>query len=395
MEITPVFLWYDNYGAEVQKLFYSSITIKILLALIDTSPSKAELCEKTGNAPAALHAKTLHLMREGLVRGSRDSYALTAAGKLLAPKIASLIATFAARSGDSGRPEPPGGGDPDRPLPILEAYQEHMKEIHMVLRSSALTQILLLLGEKPMTRHRLREIIGSSSPNFRANIKKLIDIGLVREEGYRFSLTPPGNGIARGLEDFLLTYAVVTEHRAFWEEHSLGGLPAFALDTIGDLIDSELIHNTPVDYFYTYSSYLDIIARANHVHGVTNQGSPGVADAIGKRVAEGNPVELVVSPDLALHLYEEPYTDRVRALAVYPHMQFYVTNVPISLGLTVTDNDLSIKLYLADGITYDIQNGLVSTAPEALAWGERIFQYYKRHAVTIEEFMGSIPAERS
>jgi len=394
MEITPVFLWYDKYGAEVQKLFFSSITLKILLALIDTSLSKAELCTQTGNTHSALQAKIRHLEEAGLVRRSKGAYALTAAGSLLAPKIASLVARFAEKPVGAGE-TPCGGAISDTMSPVLMVYQEHMKEIHMVLRSSALTRILLLLGEKPMTRHRLREIIGSSSPNFRANIKKLIDIGLVREEGYRFSLTPPGNGIARGLEDFLLTYAVVTEHRAFWEEHSLGGLPAFALDTIGDLIDSELIHNTPVDYFYTYSSYLDIIARANHVHGVTNQGSPGVADAIGKRVAEGNPVELVVSPDLALHLYEEPYTDRVRALAVYPHMQFYVTNVPISLGLTVTDNDLSIKLYLADGITYDIQNGLVSTAPEALAWGERIFQYYKRHAVTIEEFMGSIPAERS
>jgi predicted transcriptional regulator len=388
MVIMPVISCYDRYSAEIQKLFNSSICIKILLALNGNPAPKAALCALTGNAPAALQAKLKHLEEAGRVRSSGGSYTLTAAGALLAPKIASVIGRFA------GTPSSAGGASSDQPSAVLGAYGEHMRDIHMVLRSSLLTRMLLLLREEPMTRDRFRECIGCSSPNFRANIKKLIDIGLVNEEGYHFSLAPRGVGIARGLEEFFLTYAVVAEHRAFWEEHSLEGLPGFALETIGDLQGSDLIHDTPVDYFSTYASYLDIIARAKCIHGVTTLANPGVADAIGARVAEGYPAELVISPDLAMHLHEEPYADRLKALASYPHLQFFVTTLPISLGLTVTHTHLSMKLYLADGITYDAQNGLVSTSPGALAWGERLFQHYKRHAVPIEEFMRSPPKIR-
>jgi predicted transcriptional regulator len=381
MKTVPLVSCYDRYGEEIRKIFNSTICIKILLAMNGNPVTKAGLCAQTGNAPAALQAKLRRLEEGGLVRRENGLYALTAAGRLLAPKIASLIGRFA------GEPAGAGGMPPSE---MLAVYAEHMNEIHMVLRSSLLTRMLLLLDGEPVDRNRLRELVGCSSPNFRGNIKKLIDTGMVREEGRRFSLTPAGSAIAGGLRDATLTQAVVAEHRGFWEEHSLEGLPDFSLDTIGDLIGSEHIHNTPVDYFYTYSSYLEIIARAKQIHGVTNLANPGVADAIGARVVEGNPVELVVSPDLALHLHEEPYAERIRALAAYPHFQFYVTTLPISLGLTVTDTHLSMKLYLTDGITYDIQNGVVSRSPEAIAWGERLFQHYKRRSIPIVEFMQSI-----
>jgi predicted transcriptional regulator len=394
MEKTPVFLWYDRYGAEIRKLFSSSITIKILLAMNGQPATKAELCDLTGYTPSALQARIRHLEEAGLVRGSGNSYALTAAGSLLVQKIVSQIARL---SGTPADDRMAAGGDtvPDTMLPIFAFYEEHMNEINMVLRSSVLTHLLLLLGEEPMTRDRLRKITGCSSPNFRAYIKKLLDAGLVREEGHLFSLTPWGSGIARGMGEFFLTYAVVAEHRAFWEEHSLDGLPPFALESIADLIGAECIKNTQVDFAYTYSSYLEVLARANHIHGVTNLANPGVADAIGKKVMAGVPAELVVSPDLAAHLHEEPYAERVSSLAVYPHMQFYVTTLPITFGLTITDKHLSMKLYLTDGVTYDIQSGLVSTSPASLAWGERLFQHYKRHAVPIEEFMQSAPMKRS
>lgn len=394
MEVTPVFLWYDRYGKEIRKLFSSPITIQILLALNGHPATKAGLCDRTGHTPSALQARIRHLEEAGLVRGSGNSYALTAAGGLLALKIASQIALISGTPADAGKA---AGGDtmPDTMVPIFAFYREHMKEINMVLRSSILTRLLLLLGEGAMTRDRLRNITGCSSPNFRASIKKLLDAGLVREEGHLFSLTPWGTGIAGGTGEFLLTYAVVAEHREYWEEHSVDGLPRCALESIADLIGAECIHNTQADFFYTYSSYLEILARANHIHGVTNQANPGVADAIGKRVVEGIPAELVVSPDLAAHLHEEPYASRVHALAEYPHMQFHVTTLPITLGLTVTDEHLSMKLYLTDGVTYDIQSGLVGTSPESLAWGERLFRYYKQHSVPIGEFLQSIAENRS
>jgi predicted transcriptional regulator len=57
---------------------------------------------------------------------------------------------------------------------------------------------------------------------------------------------------------------------------------------------------------------------------------------------------------------------------------------------TTTDARISAKLFLPDGLTYDMQNGLYCPSPEGRAWGERLFQYYKQHSVPIREYFGDV-----
>jgi predicted transcriptional regulator len=381
MKIVPVVSCYDRYGQEIRKLFYSSISIKILLAMNGGPVAKTGLCAQTGNAPAALQAKLRRLQEGGLVRRENGLYALTAAGRLLAPKIASLIGRFA------GEPAGEGGMPPPE---MLAVYGEHMNGIHMVLRSSLLTLMLLLLDGEPVARDRIREAVGCSSPNFRSNIKKLIDAGMVREEGRRFSLTPAGSAIAGGLRDAILTHAVVAEHRVFWEQHSLDHVPAAALDTIGDLIGADLIGDDATNSYLNFELFLRIVAEADCMHGISGWANPTIADAISERVVAGVPVEIVISPELALHLIQKPYGEKVEALAGYPNLKFLVTDLPISVGLTVTDKCISCGLYCLDGVTYDPLHDLYCRRPEAIAWGERLFQHYKRRSIPILEFMQSI-----
>jgi predicted transcriptional regulator len=60
-----------------------------------------------------------------------------------------------------------------------------------------------------------------------------------------------------------------------------------------------------------------------------------------------------------------------------------VLNEPLKVGITVTDKALSLGLYKKDGITYDTTTDLFSIDSHAIAWGERLFSFYRERAEQI------------
>jgi predicted transcriptional regulator len=383
-------LLYDQYGSDLRDLFSSAINIKILLLLSGQELSVEGLCAETGHVHPAVQPRIRQLEEHGLVIRTDRSYALTTLGTVLAAKIVGLFSIPA----DPPAPPTDGGEGVHRTRPrsghppaVLDRYAAHMKEINLVVRSGIRTRMLLALSGGKTDRYRLREVTGCCSSNFRTNMRSLIEAGLVREQVDGVVLTPRGEALASQVAEIVPLYGLILKHREFWRDHELRNLPGFALDSIGSLVESEIIRDSSVEFFKTYEHYLGIIAGANRIHGITSMANPGIAAAIAVRVIEGVPAEIIVPPDLARHLYEEPYRKQVEFLSTFPHFQFRVTDLPLPPGITVTDAYLSMKLFFTGSTTYDLLNGFVSTSPEGRAWGERLFAYYREHSVPIGEFM--------
>lgn len=364
----------------IGELFSSAISIKILLLLCLKGQQATEFCTQTGHAAAAVLPKIQQLEARALVSRTNRSYALTPLGGVLATKIASL---FHISVGDL----PVEGAGDEMSSAVLDLYARHTREINLIVRSGIRTRIVFALLNGITDRDLLREEVGCRSSNFRTNIRTLIDAGQVIEETDGVTFTPQGAKIASAVADISELYCLVLKHRDFWREHELQNMPDFALDSIGALIDSEIIRDSPLDYYRTYDHYQGIIGGARHIHGISSMTNPGVADAIGARAVAGVPVELVISPELALHLHKEPYRKKIESLLAYPHFQFYVTRDPLPLGLTVTDAYLSMKLFFVGTTSYDLQQGFISTSPRARAWGERLFDHYKKRSIPIEEYL--------
>lgn len=139
-----------------------------------------------------------------------------------------------------------------------------------------------------------------------------------------------------------------------------------------------------VNLFNVYTNYLKIVKEARCISGVSSVMSPGHADAIGERIIEGIPVELVVSSDVASQLKEEPYSGKINELADYKNFRLMVIDENVRVGLTVTDGCVSLGLYKKDGVTYDTTTDLFSFDQRAIAWGERLFEYYQQKADILE-----------
>lgn len=199
------------------------------------------------------------------------------------------------------------------------------------------------------------------------------------------TLTPRGEAYFSFLDRCTGMIATIEQFNSFFESHTLDGIPEFAVQRIGDLRDGAHFTYLPANSEEGLEYFLNIIEEAGSIHGVSTWSLPFVAEAIWKQVTNGAEVELVITPDLAGPLWQEEAVEKGRDAAVFPNFRLFVSTVPITVGLTVTDRALSLGLCRVDG-TYDTVHDLVGRAPEALAWGEQLFRHYKDQAVPIEDF---------
>lgn len=271
----------------------------------------------------------------------------------------------------------------DGNLPAIKIYEKMKDEVQLIYRSRLLTEILLSLIDSNKTLPQFREITGSTSQAIIPKIRKLEAMHLIDDVNREYMLRPLGKVIASKIADFSMVLETINEHRDFWSNHYLEGVPESLLNEIGNLHNSRIISDTNADIFNVYANYLKIIRSARHIYGISAVISSGHADVIGERIIQGIPVELVVSQDVALQLKDEPYSGKINALADYDNFRLMVVD-DIKVGMTVTDGCLSLGLYRKDGVAYDTTTDLFSFDHRAILWGEKLFEYYKNKAEILE-----------
>jgi len=384
---------FGEYHSEIQSLFRSTLGIKILFFLKDDAWSLPDLREKTGSSLPAILSKINAFIDEGLIERVRDGYVLTNSARIITTHMTDFIAVVGMLNTQSNE----GDGELMNTVPLeciheinpIDAFMDNRATIQTCFRSWIVAGILLALSAGEKTRLQLREVSDCTANALTPRIRWLEARGLIQEMGYNYALTPAGRAVVAKMEQFIATFASLTRQRDFWNDHSLEQLPDFALHSFGKLVDAEIVRDNPTNYLMNYEHYMNLLAEATYIRGLSTMANPSIADAIGARVEEGVPVELIISPDLACQLCQEPYRQKIEYISTFENMRFHVTELPIPMGLTVTDRCMSSKLFAKDSAMYDMQNGLFCVSPEARAWGERLFEYYKVHSIPMEEFVHS------
>ncbi|MBP1929816.1 putative transcriptional regulator [Methanolinea mesophila] len=262
----------------------------------------------------------------------------------------------------------------------LQIYERHHKLIHSIYSSRLKVQILLTLNQGNASLAHLRTVTGSTSQALIPKIRNLESQVLIEASNYEYLLTPLGKVVAGNVQDYVEMMGGIGRHARFWASHDLSGLPPDFLRAIGDLHEGEVKSDTTTDMFFVYSHYLEILKDAKYIHGISSVASPGLATFLAEKVALGVPVDLVVNDEVISLLTQDPYASNMKDLSDFPNFRIWVTNELLYLGLTVTDRHLSMGLYNKDRKLYDSASDLFSEDPDAVAWGERLFQHYKSRA---------------
>ncbi len=262
----------------------------------------------------------------------------------------------------------------------LQIYERHHKLIHSIYSSRLKVQILLTLNQGNASLAHLRAVTGSTSQALIPKIRTLELQVLVEAANYEYLLTPLGKVVAGNVQDYVALMSGIGRYTGFWASHDLSGLPQEFLKALGDLHEGEVKSDTTTDMFFVYSHYLEILKDAQYIHGISSVASPGLASFLAEKVASGVPVELVVNGEVISLLMQDPYASNMKELSMFPNFMIWVTDEPLHIGLTVTNRHLSMGLYNKDRKLYDSASDLFSEDPDAVAWGERLFQYYKQRS---------------
>jgi predicted transcriptional regulator len=238
-------------------------------------------------------------------------------------------------------------------------------------------QILISVAGGTKTLAELREVTGSTSQAIIPKIRSLEHLSLIESGEHGYSLTSLGKIIAIKIEDFIMTMGEIAQHQNFLATHDIDGIPRPFLHEIGDLFDSELKYDTPDDMFHVFSHFVKILKDAKHIYGISSVMSPEIAEVLRERIMAGIPIELIVNQNVAETLKHEPYASALHVLLDFEHFRIWVSDEPLRVGITVTDQHLSFGLNKKEGNLYDGSVDLYSSDPRALDWANRLFHYYR------------------
>ena len=244
--------------------------------------------------------------------------------------------------------------------------------------------ILLCLKEEPKTLGHLRTRIEARDTSVLHAMKQLESEKLVRRDAgaHSYSLTSIGCIYAVMLDQLFRASNVLSKMEDFWLHHEISGVPEHLLIGISALDNATVVRAVPSDLDAVHTRYLDLLRGSRRVHGISPIFHPDFAKTTAEILGQGAEVRLIVTREVLDRIREEV---RLRDLARYARRIMLNRSLELrireglKIALTVTEHFFSLGLFTLDG-AYDYGVDLMSSDPQALEWGRRLFEYYRTNS---------------
>lgn len=259
-------------------------------------------------------------------------------------------------------------------LSPCDKYDLAEAELKAFTRSAIRTKVILRLLKGSLSTGDLEEELGSWDTTILHTIKDMIDENLIIKKDSGYDLTNAGRIQALLLEKLVCTIVSLDQHRNFWLNHDLSGIPWELQKNIGMLTQSEVISSDSSKPLLILEYFLAVLDRAREIHGVSPVVYPGYSEAIAKAIKRGVHVDLILT-DKILEIVAKDYTDLGKELLKHDNFQLYSTDAEVKEAFTVTDTLLSLGLFRLNG-DYDVGNDLICKGDRARRWGMELFNHY-------------------
>jgi predicted transcriptional regulator len=268
-----------------------------------------------------------------------------------------------------------------------------MNETNSEIKNTEVEQILRLLScsdlrnnlaqtlrnGKKMTLSELSEHVGASSPACVHALRELTKEYVTRQDEKRnYLLTNIGEIITRKFEEVNLAITALSKNRDFWLNHDLSDIPQHLLDKIGGLADSNVLSSTPTDLFKTFSTFYTLLGTAKDVRGISPIFVEDLTAQFIKLVEKNIDIRLIFTPDVLDATLKSADRNEL-AEALKTNLTLFKLEPPTNFALTIGDYFVILAFFRDDG-TFDWSNTLLSYSPDALKWGQELFEYYVEKA---------------
>ncbi len=254
--------------------------------------------------------------------------------------------------------------------------------LKMIVTSSVRYKVLLALSTGAKTLGEIHSEVGSTKSTISHALSDLIDEMLITQdpESKKYQLTNLGYLVSLQVQNIVGALESIKKFEDFWLSHDLSGIPEELLLRIGDLRESELHTTTPEYLKLPHEVYMELIKTSKWIKGV----SPILfadypEEFLGLAFGEEVDIEIVTTRTVYEKLIELSSPEAVEKVREMPNVKLYVINENPKVAFTVTNNFLSLGLFLPNG-TYDMMNDLISTSERAKKWGLELFEHYKKKA---------------
>lgn len=266
-------------------------------------------------------------------------------------------------------------------------YEEVDKSLKFLTTSSVRNKILMSLREGVKDLRDLKDEMKLDASTIIHSVRAMEaeDLLVEQEEGYH--LTQIGKILSHKLFDMVKTLNALNKNREFWLSHQIDGIPQQFLERIGELGDSEIVKFTPTDLLKAFSTYFELVRKAKELKGVSPIFHPRFTTITERLAGKGVDVRLVLTNEVLKKMTEALDEKRRRKLKNIlqeeKNFGLWVTDADVKVAFTVTNSILSFSLFLNNG-TYDFGSDLVSHNKEAINWGRKLFDYYRKRAKKVK-----------
>jgi len=241
-------------------------------------------------------------------------------------------------------------------------------------------RILLSLMDGNKNTSDLAEEISARHTTILHAIKHLSKLGIITKNEDVYALTNLGKMQAYILENLLSYFTILEGQRDFWLSHDVSGIPVDLLNRLGMLSDSEVMVPDPVMPLENHEKLISMIAKSEDIKAVLPVLiTPEQCNVLADPIKEGLNVNLIVTYRLLETISRKCKTLECmyKELIGYNNFNLYWTPEDVKVALVVTESFLYLGLYNFDGI-YDIGSGLIYVGDGAVAWGTKLFEYYRK-----------------
>ncbi len=264
---------------------------------------------------------------------------------------------------------------------ILNFYEEVKDDIKSQSTSSVRTKIMISLNDGPKKTKDLRELTGIPASTILHGINELEKQELVVKEGDNFFLSEIGKIMTLKLIDTIRASVSMKKLQKLLFNHEIRDIPHDLLMDIGLLSNSQLIEADNIDIFKVHGTHLEIVLDSKRIRGISPIFYPNYPETFKKIIENDITVELILTSDVlkkTMQSTDDGEKDLIKLIKT-GNLTLWTLDKDIKVAFTVTDKFMTMGFFSVNGM-YDPTRNLVSNDSDALNWGNRLFEYYCKHA---------------
>ncbi len=235
---------------------------------------------------------------------------------------------------------------------------------------------LLMLLEGPATVDEIKDSLTGTTSAIMAQIKILIEEGLIEQKEDKYGLTFVGKIILKKVKPLIEALNVLEENKEFWETRDLSGVPELLLDRIGDL-GKVMVYEPDLNHLFEPPiELLTSLKETKKACTFYSYFCPSCPNNYSELARKEVQFDLILTQSVYERLRDE-YTEQYNAMMMSTNSSLFVCNDNlIKLGaLSITDDLMLIAFFNKKGI-FDHKK-VISFEDSACRWARDLFEQYK------------------